>query len=54
MFFCLYYSITFNELKEKFKIVFRRFSAIEKDSCTIISSNFPVKLICLGIVVCLP
>ena len=47
----LYYSITINESKEKFKIVLSCFSAIKKIVAPSSSSNFPTKLICWGILV---
>ena len=41
----LYYYVTFNESKEKFKIVFCYFSAIKNIVASLSSSNLPVKLI---------
>ena len=51
MFYCLYYSVTINEYKEKFKTVFCYFSAIENLAAPSSSSNFSTKLICSGILV---
>ena len=44
MFHYLYYSVTINEFKEKFRIVLCCFSAI-KNIVAPSSSNFPVKII---------
>ena len=55
MFQCLTYSITFNESKEKFRIVFCCFSAIKNFDTALSSSSFPIKLVDLEIItfVCL-
>ena len=50
MLYCLYYSVTFNESKEEFKIVFCCFLTI-KNNVMPSSSNFPSKLIYWGILV---
>ena len=50
MFIYLYYYIAINESKEKFRKDFCCFLAI-KNIVAPSSSNFPVKLICLGILV---
>ena len=44
MFDCLYYSVTFNESKEKFGVVFCCFSAIKNNFALFSSSNFSMKL----------
>ena len=49
MFHCLYYSVTFNESKGKFKIAFCCISAIKTIVALSSSSNFTLKLICWGI-----
>ena len=51
MFHYLYYYVTINESKEKFRIVFCCFSAMKDIFVTSSSSIFPVKLICCGIFV---
>ena len=48
---CLYYSVSINDSKEKFRIDFCCFSAIKNIYAPSSSSNFPAKLICWGIVV---
>ena len=55
MSYCLYYSATINESKEKFRIAFCCFLVIKNIVATLSSSNSPVKLIYWGIVefVCL-
>ena len=53
MFHYVYYSVTINETKEKFAIVFYCFSPIKIIAGPSFSSNFPVKLICCGIFVSL-
>ena len=45
----LYYSMTINESKEKFRIVFCCFSAIKSIAAPSSFSYFPTKLICWGI-----
>ena len=42
----LHYSVTNNESREKFRIVFCYFSAIKNIVAPLSSSNFPTKLIC--------
>ena len=44
MFHCLYYSVTINQSKEKFRMVFCCFSAIKNIVAALSFSNFPVKL----------
>ena len=51
MFHCLYCSVTINESKEKFRIVFCCSSAIKNIVAPSSSSNFPVKIICWEILV---
>ena len=51
MFNYLYYSMTINEYKEKFRIVFCCFSTIKNIVEPSYSSNFPKKLICSRILV---
>ena len=41
----LYYSVTINTFKEKFRIVFCYFSVIKNLGAPLSYSNFPVKLI---------
>ena len=47
----LYYSVTINESKERSRIVFCCFSVIKNIAAQSSSSNFPVKLLCWGILV---
>ena len=51
MFHCLYYSVTINEFKEKFRVAFCCFSAIKAIVAPSFYSNFPTKLIRRGIIV---
>ena len=51
MFHYLYYSITTDEPKEKFRIVFYYFLAIKNIVAPSCSFNFPTKLICSGMLV---
>ena len=51
MFYYLYYPVTMNKSKEKFRIVFCFFSAIKHIVAPSSSSNFPTKLIYLGMIV---
>ena len=44
----LYYSVTINESKENFKIVFFLFFCDENIVAPLPSSNFPSELICSG------
>ena len=46
MFHDLYYSVTINESKEKFKTIFHCFSETKNITAPPSSSNFPTKLIC--------
>ena len=48
---CLYYSVTINESKEKFRTVFCCFSDIKDIVAASSSSSFIVKLICWGMLV---
>ena len=48
MFYCLYFSVTTNEAKEKFRIVFRCFLGIKNIVAPSSSCNFPVNFICWG------
>ena len=51
MLYFSYYSVTVNESKETFKIDFCYFLAIKNIVAALSSSNFPMKLICWGMVV---
>ena len=49
MSYCLYYSVTINEPKEKFEIVFCCFSGTRNLAVQSSYSKFPLKIICLRI-----
>ena len=51
MFSYFYYSVTINEFKEKFRILFAAFQTAFQIVASSSSSNFPVKLICRGILI---
>ena len=46
MFHCLYYSVTFNKSKEKFRTVLGCILTMKKIVAPSSCSNFPTKLIC--------
>ena len=47
----MYYPVTITKSKEKFRIIFSRFSTIRNSATPSPCSNFSTKIVCCGIVV---